>query len=268
MGVRAHQVRTQVMLARRRPAEARGILDEAEHLARQAGDARIIAAVTRQRVSLALAAHDLDQARRWASTLPDLSDDQYRFQHALCQARLALAAGQPGYALEHLGQARQALEMTDRVNLRLQVLILEAVARRARGQSQQAQVILERALTIGQPGGFVRSFADEGAPIHELLRRSAASGAAAHGPLAGYAQQLLGAFASPAVAGPPPGVRLTGREQQILRLMAAGLSNRAMSQQLVVAEATLKRHVSNLYLKLDVHSRTQALARAAELNLL
>jgi LuxR family maltose regulon positive regulatory protein len=265
MGVRGHLVRAQVMLARRQLAEARGTLDEAEHLARQAGDARIIAGVTRQRVSLALAGKDLEQARQWAATLPELPDDQYRFVHALCLARLALAAGQPGYALDYLGQARQALETTDRVNLRLQVLILEAVARRARGQAQQAQVILERALTIGQPGGFVRSFVDEGAPIQELLRRSAANGAAAQGPLAEYVQRLL---AAPAGQRPAPAVRLTRRERQILRLMASGLSNRAMSEQLVVAEATLKRHVSNLYLKLDVHSRTQALARAADLKLL
>jgi LuxR family maltose regulon positive regulatory protein len=268
MGVRGHQVRVQVMLARRRLAEAREILDEAEHLARQAGDARIIAAVTRQRVSLALAGNDLAQARQWANTLPELPDDQYRFLHALCLARLALAAGQPGYALDHLGMARLALETTDRVNLRLQVLILEAVARRARGQAKQAQVILERALSIGQPGGFVRSFVDEGAPIQELLRRSVANGTAAHSPLAEYTQRLLAALAAPAGPARAPAVRLTRRESQILRLMAAGLSNRAMSEQLVMAETTLKRHVSNLYLKLDVHSRTQALARAADLKLL
>jgi LuxR family maltose regulon positive regulatory protein len=195
-----------------------------------------------------------------------LEDDHYRCLHAVCSARLALAAGQPGYALDYLAQARQALEPSDRVNLQLQVLILDAVARRARGQPQQAQAVLERALTMGQPGGFVRSFVDEGAPVQELLRRSAASGAAMHGPLADYVQRLLGVLVGPAA--PSPAVKLTSRERQILRLMAAGLSNRAMSEQLIVAEATLKRHVSNLYLKLNVHSRTQALARAAELNLL
>ena len=61
---------------------------------------------------------------------------------------------------------------------------------------------------------------------------------------------------------------LTPREQEALRLLSAGLSNRAIAGRLIISEGTLKRHLSNIYLKLEVHSRTQALARAAELGLL
>ena len=76
---------------------------------------------------------------------------------------------------------------------------------------------------------------------------------------------MLAAFAR--MTAPAAGLALTSRERQILRLLAAGLSNRAMAAELVIAEATLKRHVSNLYGKLEAHSRTQALARAAALGL-
>jgi LuxR family maltose regulon positive regulatory protein len=267
MGARAQQVRVQLALAVRRYEVARARLDDADHLARQSGEARLMAAVTRLRVTLALAQRDLEQARQWAATLPPVEGDRFPYHHFICLARLELAAGQPARALEHLAAAWRSLEATDLVSVRLQVLVLEAVARRARGQSQQAQAVLERALAMGQPGGFLRTFVDEGLPIQELLRRSASAGAASRGPLAEYAQQLLAAFAAPAANGASPALRLTARELQILRLLAAGLSNREIAAHLVVAPATLKRHVSNLYLKLEVHSRTQALARAAELGL-
>jgi LuxR family maltose regulon positive regulatory protein len=213
---------------------------------------------------LALRVRDLEQARQLAATLPEA--DTYAFFGAISQARLELAAGQPAYALDYLARAWQALEPTDLVSVRLQVLVLEAIARRARGQSQQAQAVFERALAMAQPGGFIRTFVDEGAPLLELLRRSITHGAAATGPLAAYAQRLLAAWADPAATG--VALTLTRRERQILALLAAGLSNRAIATQLVVAETTLKRHVSNLYLKLNVHSRTQAVARANELQLL
>jgi LuxR family maltose regulon positive regulatory protein len=222
--------------------------------------------VTRLRVSLALAERDLDQAREWVSTLLPVAADRFPFYHFICLARVELAAGQPARGLEALAAAWRALEATDLVTVRLQVLVLESAARRARGQSQQAQAVLVRALAMALPGGFIRSFVDEGLPAQELLRRSVAAGAATRGPLAEYAQQLLAAFAAPGLAAPGP--HLTGRERQILRLMAAGQSNRDMAAQLVVAPATLKRHVSNLYLKLEVHSRTQAVARATALGLL
>ena len=98
--------------------------------------------------------------------------------------------------------------------------------------------------------------------MRELLRRLAARGDAP-----AEAERVLAAFAQGGEA-QPEALTLTARERQILRLMAAGLSNRDMATELVIAEATLKRHVSNLYGKLDAHSRTQALARAAALRLL
>ena len=61
---------------------------------------------------------------------------------------------------------------------------------------------------------------------------------------------------------------LSERELEVLRLIAAGLSNQAIADRLVVAVSTIKKHVNNIYGKLDVQSRTQALVRARELALL
>jgi LuxR family maltose regulon positive regulatory protein len=140
-------------------------------------------------------------------------------------------------------------------------LIVEALARRALGQREQALLPLERALVMAQPGGFISSFIEHGAPMQELLRRAAVNSTV---PL--YAQKLLAAFQR--TPSEKDQSALTQREMEILQLLAAGLSNRQMSEKLVISEATLKRHISNLYLKLDVHSRTQALVKAGELKLL
>jgi LuxR family maltose regulon positive regulatory protein len=175
-------------------------------------------------------------------------------------ARLCLAQGQPQPALDYLKQHWQSLEKTNLGTSRIQSLIVEALARRALGQREQALLPLERALVMAQPGGFISSFIEHGAPMQELLRRAAVNSTV---PL--YAQKLLAAFQTPSEKDQSA---LTQREMEILHLLSAGLSNRQMSEQLVISEATLKRHISNLYLKLDVHSRTQALVKAAELKLL
>ena len=89
-----------------------------------------------------------------------------------------------------------------------------------------------------------------------------------------YASKLLAAFDAHEVAVPtlpqtqPLIEPLSERELEVLRLIAAGLSNREIAQELVIAISTAKTHINNIYRKLDVSSRTQAVARARELNLL
>ena len=61
---------------------------------------------------------------------------------------------------------------------------------------------------------------------------------------------------------------ITERQLDVLRLLAQGLSNIEIAARLVVAPSTVKQHLKNIYAKLDVHSRTQAVARARERGLL
>ncbi len=61
---------------------------------------------------------------------------------------------------------------------------------------------------------------------------------------------------------------LSGREQEVLELLAAGMANQEIAKRLVVTVGTVKTHIKSIYGKLGVHSRTQAIARARELGLL
>jgi ATP/maltotriose-dependent transcriptional regulator MalT len=93
-----------------------------------------------------------------------------------------------------------------------------------------------------------------------------------------YIERLLKAFDQPPAQDPQPSVLspqpstlaepLSERELEVLRLIADGHSNQAIADRLVVAVSTIKKHVNNIYGKLDVQSRTQALVRARELHLL
>jgi LuxR family maltose regulon positive regulatory protein len=131
--------------------------------------------------------------------------------------------------------------------------------------------VLARALTLAEPEGYVRIFVDEGAPMAALLRAAAQRGIAPS-----YVAGLLAAFPQagkqPARQGEPDALSLvealSARELEILRLIAAGHSNQAIADTLVIAVSTVKRHINNIYGKLAVQSRTQALVRARELHLL
>ena len=131
---------------------------------------------------------------------------------------------------------------------------------------------------MARPEGYIRIFADEGAPMAALLRHI-------NGELRPFALQVLAAFSrteSPGLRAestelPDPVLSpqsstliepLTERELDVLRALAAGQSNRAIAQQLYLSVATVKVHLKHIYSKLAVNSRTEALARVHELNFL
>jgi LuxR family maltose regulon positive regulatory protein len=156
-------------------------------------------------------------------------------------------------------------------------MVLEAVAHQAQGGSDRAIELLHDALAIAEPGGFVRLFVDEGPPMARLLTDAATRGIKPH-----YTEQLLAVFwpagkkqVDPALSpsatpGPlPPLVEsLSEREIEILQLIAGGLKNREIADRLYLSVNTIKVHTRNIYGKLDVHNRTQAVAKARALGML
>jgi LuxR family maltose regulon positive regulatory protein len=160
-----------------------------------------------------------------------------------------------------------AAEAEGRVSIAVEALALQALAHWRRGDGPAALVALERALRLAEPESYRRLFADLGLPMARLLQE-----ARARHVLPEYVATLLAAFsggAGSARSGAPELPEpLTEREMEVLRLMAAGLTNREIAQNLVISPETVKRHGSSIYGKLDAGNRTQAVSRARELGLL
>jgi LuxR family maltose regulon positive regulatory protein len=167
----------------------------------------------------------------------------------------------------------------------MEYLALDALALRAQGHPTQALTALQRALVLAEPEGYVRLFVEQGPAMYALLGELRAwilpqpSRAEAQANLA-YVDHLLGAFpaqgsdaavvqhANPQVSPQDLLELLTEREREVLSLLAAGLTNQAIAQKLIISPATAKRHVANIFAKLAVVNRTHAINRARELHLL
>lgn len=172
-------------------------------------------------------------------------------------------------ATELLGRFLQAAESGGRIRSMIEILVLQALAYEAQKNLPSALMSLERALTLAEPEGYVRVFVDEGQPMAHLL-----SLASANRIMLDYTRQLMAAFETDSyiIAGNAPSgtliESLTLREQEVLELMAAGLSNPEIAAALVIAVTTVKTHVKNIFEKFQVTNRIQAIARAKESGLL
>ena len=190
----------------------------------------------------------------------------------LSQARVHLAQRDPSAALAVLQPLRQQMEAKEWQDELLRVMVLQSVALHAHGEKDQAVQVLAKALALAEPGGYIRTFVDEGPPMAQLLIE-----AAAHGIMPEYTGKLLTAFeaekrdredkSDPTPAGPllEP---FSQRELKILQLIAQGLTNREIGERLFLALDTVKGYNRKIFDKLQVQSRTEAIARARELGLL
>ena len=181
----------------------------------------------------------------------------------LTLARLQIAEGNFETAETHLLQLHQAAVSTKRSGSLIEILILQAITLAAQKRGEKALSALAQALSLAEPEEFVRVFLDEGPPMAELLRRAVAQGRQAP-----YALHLLNALGEVPTTPQPLIEPLSERELEVLRRVAAGYSNKEIAEELVVTVSTVKRHISNIYGKLEAGSRTQAVAKARELKLL
>jgi len=148
----------------------------------------------------------------------------------------------------------------------IEILIVQALARRAGNDVPAALASLERAVALAAAEGYVRVFADEGPPMAALLRL-----AAGHRDVSGYLRLLLAATASPAARAPGDQrliEPLSERELEVLRLLDSELDGPDIARELSVSLATVRTHTRNVYAKLGVNNRRAAVRRAAELGLL
>lgn len=240
--------------------------------------------ISARKIRLRLRRGDLDRALAWVRERgPTLADElaYLREYEHLTFARVLLAQheqAQSGASLERLAAFLERMLAAARKMRRdgsvLEISILQARVHWAREEPERALAALENALRLAEPEGQVRSFVED-PDMADLLARAQRAQI-----VPGYVATLLAAFESapdddPAVGvSPPPGHApgllepLTKRELEILGLLAEGRSNKEIGRELYRALDTIKGHNRNIFGKLQVRNRTQAVARARELGLL
>jgi len=243
-----------------------------------------------QRADFCISQGDLDGAMGWAETralspdhspksLPGLDEDQdiitthlRKYEHLLL-ARIFIMQDRAGEALDLLNPLLAQAKQLGRIDLIIQVQILRARAFQVLGDDREAIEVLSESLALAEPGGYMRIYLEKGEPMLRLLRACLSRGISPS-----YVAKLLEGFDKPESAeraGEPPSTLtqrllepLSEREMGVLRLLARGMSNPEIADELVIATSTVHSHCKSIYSKLDVHKRWDAVERAKELGVI
>ncbi len=224
------------------------------------------------RVELALRRGNLAEAHRLSENVnfEFRSPIWFPYTPQLTSIKLWLVEG----TAESMAKARSRLDILDeamgninRLNVRIDVLALQAIVCDAQGDEDAALKNLETALALAEVGGFIRSFADLGPPMERLLLRLKEQDKDRD--FADYIEQILEAFPKgQSTESSATHELLTNREYEVLTLLAQRLSNKEIAEQLSISLDTVKSHTSNIYSKFVVNNRKQAVDKALELDLL
>jgi LuxR family maltose regulon positive regulatory protein len=241
---------------------------------------------------LALMQGDLESAVRWLGMADLTSDPDVMFFFLevphITQCRILIAQGSKTSlqeAGEKLAVYRKTNETQNNTRQLIDILLLQTLIYQKQSQSDKALAALARAITLAEPGGFVRPFLELGPEMAELLVRLSKRGVAPE-----YISRIGAAFpdemkndrllelldgadlslAANTLAQAPSSSLvepLTPRELDVLALLVQGLTNREIGQQLAISHGTVRQHAYNLYQKLQVNSRQQAVIKAADLGI-
>lgn len=235
---------------------------KAEQFVKQKKFLHLMAEIATVQVLISLRRGDLVQAAQLAE----------KHDLPLSQVRVLLAQGNASASMAILESYCQEMETKEWNDERLKAMILQSIAYQVHGKEDQAVGRLEKALELAEPGGLIRIFIDEGAPMADLLFKATRQGIMPH-----YISKLLEAFGSGTNQDESKSVQaptqlltepLSERETEVLQLIAQGLSNREIGERLFLALNTIKGHNRRIFNKLQVQRRTEAIARARELDLL
>jgi LuxR family maltose regulon positive regulatory protein len=259
------------------PREAQQVMDTVHKIATRfdASDLDDLM-VDLHRARLWIIQDQVEAAERWHSewvarrrmndeSLPYVLQELDQILHA----RILLANGKSEGCLKVARQLQKDADKLGRKGVVLETLILQCLASAAQGNKEQALQTLEQALSIAKPQEYLRIFLDEGPPMARLLYEAAEQGIHRD-----YVGRILSVFPSNREGQRSAGISerlmepLSQRELEVLQFLAKGSSNKEVARQLFISLSTVKWHTSNIYGKLGVQNRTQAVAKARALGLI
>ncbi|MFN2136421.1 MAG: tetratricopeptide repeat protein, partial [Candidatus Promineifilaceae bacterium] len=244
-----YRVQARVLQAQGNPQEAAAVLRRMVELGQSTQVSLVKKLAAALHANVQLAQGNLDAASAWAAASGlDAADAEangpgWRELEYLALARVIAARGERAAALSLLERLLRAAEGEGRFGSIIAIQILLALIYQESGDSALALASLERALDLAEPEGYCRIFLDEGEALARLLREEGQEGTHA-----GYVGALLAAFDAEQVRHQNPGFLpqpLSEREMDVLRLAAAGASNKAIASQLFIALPTVKKHMGN-----------------------
>lgn len=258
--------------ARGLPDAARQALDQANAYLIETRSEALLPICQAFATELAVLQGDLDTAGRWAATIGPyvpLGIMAFFYAPQLTLPKVLLAIDTPAsrqQAAQALAKLHAFVTTTHNTRFTIDVLALQALLHAAGGNEAAAQRSLVEALILAQPGGFIRVFVDLGPAMAALLRRLALRGV-----MPDDCARILQVFPASSPAQAParaaqPIEPLTRRELEVLELLVKRYTAKEIARHLVISEQTAKRHTANIYQKLGVNSRQQAIAAAAVLD--
>jgi len=274
-------IRALIHQARGLPGQARDAAAWAMGYLRETNSDSLLPLAAAFRAELAAMLGDLSTAYSWASMVNfevPLISMAYFYAPQLTPSKILLAINTPAsreQAAEALFRLHDFVTTTHNTRFTIEVLALQALLQEAQGNERAALALLEQAVLLAEPGGFIRLFADLGPRMARLL-----SGLRRTGVAPSYTGQILQAFGESTPTAPDQSAAVSGmgrtelaelltdREREVLALLAQRLTNKEIAQALVISPQTVKRHATNIYQKLQANGRREVVAKAIHLGLL
>jgi LuxR family maltose regulon positive regulatory protein len=273
--------------ARQQPDKANETMKRMLEFAQESNNPYGLPLVRSVQARLWLLQGDLDSAVRWLETT-DFSFDTGTTVFWLEVPRITrcrvLVAQESETSLreatENLREHWQFAQATHNTPQMVEIQLLQAMTCQKQGRTDEALAVLERAVTLARPGGYIRPFANLDSSMADLLKRLLQ-----HGNAGGYIRRILVAFDAhesvhkrgelspwseqqPEMCNQALDKPLSNRELEILSLLGKGLRNKEIADRLFISPETVKKHTVNIYRKLDAHNRQKAVVKAYELGLL
>lgn len=268
----AHIVLVKVLYAKRDLTGAMDTILKLEKIARKSHvPPWIVNRVAAWKARIWLTERNLVAIDHWVQGRQLNKDDELIFAREveyIVLARILIMKGELYDAVNLLERLIEKAEAGDRITRLIEMLLVLALAKNAQGDIDNAVVTLLKSLSLAASGGHIRIFVDEGPSIEALLRRVKVE----NGKIKGHISTLLATFEEKITGSPsrtqPLIEPLSERELEVLHLIAQGLTNQEISSRLYLSLNTVKVHTRNIYGKLGVNNRTQAVARANGLGIL